>query len=139
MRRPLIGPSVWLKLAEVLNKGENSMKHTKSKRDTIALLDSILFSTKFSGRTKSLYAYFTQGKACVEKPYGAYCRRINSFCHKTFMERAEGNTALALYILNMKQNGAWFVPTVDSTRPATLARWETAVRLLDSARAQLRI
>lgn len=115
------------------------MKHVKSKRDTILLLDSILFSTKFSGRTKSLYAYFTQGKACVEKPYEAYCHRCNNMCLRTFIERAEGNIALALYILNMKQNGAWFIPAVDTTRPATLARWEAAVRLIDSARAQLRI
>jgi hypothetical protein len=110
-----------------------------NKRDKMAVLDSILFSTKFSGRTKSLYAYFTHGARILDEIHSAYSRTGENMGIKTFIERAEGNTALALYILNMKQNGAWHIPTTETVRPATLARWETAVRLIDSARAQLRI
>jgi len=109
-----------------------------SKRDKMAVLDSILFSTKFSGRTKSLYYYFTQGDRILEKQHTFYgYRAVPS--KQTFLERAEGDKAIALYALNMRLNGAWFEPTVKSTRAATKARWETAIRLIDSARAQLRI
>lgn len=110
----------------------------RRKRDTMLVLDSILFNTKFSGRTKSLYSYFTQGDKILEKEYIFYgYRGVSS--NQTFLERAQGDKAIALYALNMKLNGAWFEPSVKSTRAATKARWEVAIRLIDKARAQLRI
>lgn len=103
-----------------------------------AKLDVILWDTKFSHKTKSLYRYFTQGDRILNKTYVTYgYRGLTS--PTTWMEQAEGDTALALYMLNMHMNGCWFKPTVKSTRPATLTAWRTAVRLIDSARAQLRI
>lgn len=110
----------------------------RSKRDTMLVLDSILFNTKFSGRTKSLYCYFTQGAQILEKWHTSYFP-AGVAVEQTFLQWAQGDKALALYVLNMKLNGAWFRPTVKSTRPATLAAWTEAVRLIDSARAQLRI
>lgn len=111
----------------------------RRKDDTMAVLDSILFSTKFSSRTKALYRYFTQGEKILHKTHmvRGYLGEATSLA--TWMEQAQDDKALALYMLNMHANGSWFRVTVASTRPATLTAWRTAVRLIDSARAQLRI
>ena len=102
------------------------------------VLDSILFSTKFSSRTKSLYSYFTQGEKILHKTHQVR-GYLGHTSLATWMEQAQEDKALALYMLNMHLNGSWNKVTVASTRPATLAAWTEAVRLIDTARAQLRI
>ena len=110
----------------------------RSKRDTILVLNSILYSTKFSGRTKSLYAYFTQGDKILHKTH-TLRGYLGHTSLSTWMELAQADKALALYMYNMHLNGSWHRVTIESTRPATLAAWTEAVRLIDTARAQLRI
>lgn len=114
------------------------MKYVRSKKQVVELLDSILYSTKFSGRTKALYAYFTQGEQVIDRVRVCYVGDEDNR-NLTFRERAGGDVALALYALNMKLNGAWHCAFAGKVRPATLAAWRTAIRLIDSARAQLRI